>query len=153
MRDAPIKVFVDTNVLIYAEDSSEPLKQERAADWMDALWQRRCGALSIQILNEFYVNATGKIRPPLPQGIARAIVSKLAGWQPWLVDVPTIESAWLVQTRFGLSYWDSLVIASAQQSGCRYVLSEDMQHLQHYGSVQLINPFLVTPQGILESTV
>ena len=136
-----VEVFVDANVLIYSEDGREPAKQGAALQWLDVLWQRQCGRLSTQTLTEFYVNATRKIRPALAPGEARAKTRRFAAWQPWQIDAATFESAWAVESRFGLHFWDSLVIASAQHLGCRYVLSEDMAHGQQYGSVQVISPF------------
>jgi predicted nucleic acid-binding protein len=134
-------VFVDTNVLIYSEDGRDPAKQQAALRWLDVLWQRGCGRLSTQTLSEFYVNATRKIRPGLAPGEARAKIRRFAAWQPWQIDQATLESAWAVESRFGLHFWDSLVVAAAQHLGCRYVLSEDMAHEQVYGSVQVISPF------------
>ena len=134
-------VFVDTNILIYSEDSSDPAKQGIALRWLEILWERGIGRLSTQVLNEFYVNTTRKLKPPLPQALARDEIRRYAVWQPWPVDQATIESAFNVETRYGLSYWDALVIAAAQHLGCRFVLSEAMGHEVFYGAVQVINPF------------
>ena len=139
-------VFVDTNVLLYSEDGANHAKQARAVEWLHALWLRRLGRLSTQVLNEFYANATHKIKPPMPQGDARAEVRRYQRWQPWLLDHATVETAWSVQSRFGLSYWDALIVAAALAQGCRYLLSEDMQHLQVMDQMQIINPFLVGPE-------
>lgn len=134
-------VFVDANVLIYSEDGHDPAKQQAALRWLDTLWQRGCGRLSSQTLAEFYVNATRKIRPGLAQGEARAKIRRFAAWQPWQIDHATMESAWAAESRFGLHFWDSLIVAAAQHLGCRYLLSEDLSHGQQYGSVQVISPF------------
>ena len=139
-------VFVDTNVLLYSEDGAHRAKQARAVEWLHALWLRRLGRLSTQVLNEFYANATHKIKPPMPQGDARAEVRRYQRWQPWLLDHATVETAWSVQSRFGLSYWDALIVAAALAQGCRYLLSEDLQHLQVMDQMQIINPFLVGPE-------
>ena len=141
-----IAVFVDTNVLIYSEDGREPEKQARALAWLRALWDRRAGRLSNQVLNEFYTNVTRKIKPPMQAGDARAEVRRYQRWEPWLIDHATVETAWSVESRFGFSYWDALIVASAQTLGCRYLLSEDMQHGQVIDSVQILNPFLVGPE-------
>lgn len=138
-------VFVDTNVLLYGEDGADPVKQARALDWLRALWLRRLGHLSTQVLNEFYNKATRKLKPPMPQGEARAEVRRYQRWQPWLLDHATVETAWAVQSRFGIGYWDALIVAAAQAQGCRYLLTEDMQHLQVMDRVQILNPFLVGP--------
>ena len=66
-------------------------------------------------------------------------------WQPPHLDTYTVDGAWVMQDRYKLSYWDALIMSSAQQQGCHYLLSEGMQHLQTYDTVQVINPFLMTP--------
>ncbi len=139
-------VFVDTNVLIYSEDGRVPEKQAQALAWLRVLWQRRAGRLSNQVLNEFYTNVTRKIKPPMQPGDARAEVRRYQRWQPWAIDHPTVETAWSVESRFGFSYWDALIVASAQTLGCRYLLSEDLQHGQVVDSVQILNPFLIGPE-------
>ena len=132
-------VFVDANVLLYADDTRDAVKQAQSRDWLLALWQRRSGRTSTQVLNEYYVNVTRKLK--LPQGDARAKVRRFQLWQPWQIDHQTVETAWGIEARFGLSYWDSLSVAAASQAGCTHLLSEDMGHEQHYGAVQVINPF------------
>lgn len=139
-------VFVDTNVLLYADDGADPVRQGRAREWLRSLWVRRQGRLSVQVLNEYYANATRKLRPPMPAGDARAEVRRYQHWKPWALDHQTVETAWAVESRFGLSWWDSLIVAAAQQQGCRYLLSEDMQHGQRFDSVQILNPFVVGPE-------
>ena len=134
-------VFVDANILIYSEDGADPAKQQAALAWLAVLWQRGMGRISTQVLNEFYLLATRKIQPPMPAGDARAEVRRYELWQPWQTDHATVESAWAVESRYGLHYRDSLVVAAAQHLGCRYLLSEDLAHEQHYGGVQVINPF------------
>ena len=134
-------VFVDANILVYSEDGADQLKQKTSVAWLNVLWQRGLGRVSTQVLNEFYVVTTRKIKPPMPAGDARAEVRRYELWQPWQIDHATVESAWAVESRYGLHYWDSLVVAAAQHTGSRYLLSEDLAHEQHYGGVQVINPF------------
>lgn len=141
MSGASVNVFVDANILVYSEDGADQVKQKASIAWLNLLWQRGIGRVSTQVLNEFYVITTRKIRPPMPAGDARAEVRRYELWQPWQIDHATVESAWAVESRYGLHYWDSLVVAAAQHMGCRYLLSEDMVHEQHYGDVQVINPF------------
>ena len=141
-------VFVDTNVLLYSEDGADPKKQAQALAWLKELWQRRCGRLSTQVLNEFYVNATRKLQPAMSSGDARAEVRRYQRWHPWQIDQATVEAAWAAESRFKLSYWDALIVAAAQQQGCDLLLSEDLQHEQRFDSVQVINPFLVGPQRL-----
>jgi predicted nucleic acid-binding protein len=139
-------VFVDTNVLLYSEDGADAGKQARAVEWLHQLWLRRCGRLSTQVLHEFYANATRKIRPPMPAGDARAEVRRYQRWQPWQLDHATVESAWSIESRYGLNYWDALVVAAAQAQGCDYLITEDLQHEQRIDRVQIVNPFLVGPE-------
>lgn len=136
-------VFVDSNVLICAEDGADAQKQSAALAWIERLWRRRSGRISTQVLSEFYVNVTRKLKPAMPQGDAHAKVRRFAaGWNPWQIDQATIETAWAMEARHGLQFWDCLVLAAAQHSGCSLVLSEDMRHEGRYGAVQVINPFL-----------
>ena len=139
-------VFVDTDILIYSEDGRDPAKQARAIDWLRVLWDRRLGRVSTQVLNEFYVNVTRKAKPPMDRGDARAEVRRYQRWQPWTIDHATVETAWSVESRFGLGYWDSMIVAAAQAQGCAYLLSEDMQHGQQVDSVRVLNPFIVGPE-------
>jgi predicted nucleic acid-binding protein len=139
-------VFVDTNVLLYADDGRSPDKHRRAHEWLAALWMRRCGRVSTQVLNEYYANATRKPAAWVTQGDARAEVRRYQHWQPWQIDHQTVETAWAVEARYKLSWWDSLIVAAAQHQECRFLLSEDLQHGQTIDKLQIINPFLVGPE-------
>lgn len=144
-------VFLDTNVLLYAVDDRDAAKRDRARDWLVACWQRRCGRLSVQVLNEFYANARRKFDSAISAGDARAEVRRYQNWKPWVVDHPTVETAWALESRYGLSYWDALIVASAQHQGCTVLLSEDLQHEQQIDNVRVVNPFLVGPE-LLDAT-
>lgn len=139
-------VFVDTNVLIYALDPADPAKQHSAALWRADLWKSRRGRTSFQVLEEFYVQATRKW--PRGRHQARAEVRDLLTWRPVPVDASLIEQAWKVQDRYRLSFWDSLIVAAARTTSCRYLLTEDLQPNQNLDGVQVINPFLVAPQSL-----
>lgn len=141
-------VFVDTNVLLYAEDTAHATKHAQARQWLAWLWIERRGRLSSQVMHEFYVNSVRKLRPAMPQGDARAEVRRYQQWRPWLVDHATVETAWAVEARHGLSYWDALMVAAAQHQGCRWLLTEDLQHGQRIEGVQVVNPFQVEPSAL-----
>ena len=141
-----LTVFVDTNVLLYADDGRDQDKRTTARQWLSSLWQQRLGRLSTQVLNEYYANATRKLG--MPQGDARAKVRRFQLWQPWQIDHQTVETAWGFEARFGTSYPDSLIIAAASQSGCAFVLTEDLQHNQQMDAVKIINPFRMVPSEI-----
>lgn len=138
-------IFVDTNVLVYARDSSEPEKQPRAGEWLAALWKARDGRLSFQVLEEYYVTVTRKLTPGLEREEAQADVRDLLAWRPARVDGVTLETAWTVERRFGLNFWDALIIASAEAAGCAHLLTEDLAHGQVLDGVRVVNPFLQPP--------
>ncbi|MFV0679764.1 PIN domain-containing protein [Ottowia sp.] len=143
-------VFVDTNVHLYAVDERDAAKQTQAREWLRWCWTEGAGRISTQVLNEFYNNAITKFRATMPVQQARAQVRNLRQWQPPHLDTYTIDGAWALQDRYALSYWDALIVSSAQQQGCNVLLSEDMQHQQHFDAVQVLNPFLVRPQDLPE---
>lgn len=139
-------VFVDAHVLLYAVDDREPPKRDRSRAWLAACWRRHCGRLSNQVLNEFYWNARRKFATQVSAGEARAEVRRYQNWQPWLVDHTTVEAAWAVESRYGVTYWDALLVAAAQQQGCSLLLSEDLQHDQTFDTVRVVNPFVDGPE-------
>ena len=144
----PPLVFVDTPVFLYAADERDGRKQALAREWVRWCWSQRSGRISTQVLNELYHNAITRFRARMPVQQARAQVRNLRQWQPPHLDTFTIDGAWALQDRHALGYWDALIVASAQQQGCRYLLSEDLPHQQRFESVQVINPFRVRPDEL-----
>jgi predicted nucleic acid-binding protein len=138
-----VTVFVDTNVLVYARDASEPDKQPRAAAWVEHLWRTRTARLSFQVLQEYYATTTRKLEPGLSPDQARADVRNLLAWRPVPVGAQVIEAGWSVEDRFGLSCWDALIVAAARIAGCEYLLTEDLQHGAELDGLQVLNPFRV----------
>ena len=143
-------VFVDTNVLVYARDTSEAEKQPLAEAWMRHLWQERSGRLSFQVLHEFYVTVTGKLDPGLEPAEARNEVRTLLAWQPISMDRRVLEGAWSVQDRYQLAWWHSLIVAAARAAGCRYLLTEDLQHGQILEDLAILSPFESSPDALQE---
>lgn len=142
-------VFVDTNVLVYARDLSEPEKQARAAGWIAALWETRRGRLSWQVLQEYYVTMTRKLDPPRDKEAVREDVLSLRSWKPIDRDFEAMELAWAIQDRHGLSWWDALIVAAAIGSNCRWLLTEDLQAGQEIMGVTVVDPFERLPSEIL----
>lgn len=145
------QIFVDTNVLVYALDNGKSNKQERAATWIDALWDTRRGRLSFQVLQEFYITVTRKLKPGMVHDLARARVRDLTVWRPLTIGSTVVEGAWAVQDRFAVSWWDALIVSAAQVSGCRFLLTEDLQDGQDLDGTQVVNPFTHLPETILQS--
>ena len=142
------RIFVDTNVLVYSRDLSEPLKQKQAMAWMSHLWNGKNGRLSFQVLNEFYVTVTHKLQPGMDPHSAREDVRFLLAWQPISVEGRVVEGAWHILDHYQLSYWDALIVSAAQLIDCRYLLTEDLQENQKIGNVEIINPFNTPPEFI-----
>jgi predicted nucleic acid-binding protein len=138
-------VFVDTNVLLYAQDAREPVKRPAAEAWLVACWRRQCGRLSTQVLNELYANLS-RAAPALGAKDSRELVRRYRAWRPWVVDDETVDLAWTLLDQVSLSYWDALMVAAARQQACRYLLTEDLQHDQLIDGVRIVNPFLVGPE-------
>lgn len=141
-------IFVDTNILLYCFDSRDEDKRSGAQAWVACCWRMQCGRISTQVLNEFYSNARKKFSSAISAGDARAEVRRYQHWQPWSIDHATVESAWAIESRFDLNYWDALIVAAAQQQGCTHLLSEDLQHGQDIDGVEIVNPFKTTPAQI-----
>lgn len=135
------KVFVDTNILVYSRDASEPEKQGRALAWLKYLWESRNGRLSFQVLQEYYSTVTTKLRPGMAPSSAREDVQALFAWNPIPVGTDVIKGAWFIQDRYNLSWWDALIVSAAQIGGCAYLLTEDLNDGQAIGSLQVLNPF------------
>ncbi len=134
-------VFVDTNVLIYARDASEPAKQRLAADWLRHLWRERTGRISVQVLSEYYVNVTRKLRPGLSSQVAWEDVETFLTWSPQPIDAALLERARALELRQPLQWWDALIVAAAEAQGCAILLSEDLQDGASYGQVTVRDPF------------
>ena len=134
-------VFVDTNILLYARDASEPEKQAVAAKRLDQLWDGRNGKLSVQVLNEYFVNVTRKLNPGLSPEEAWDDIEALTAWEPLAMDMPILQRGYAVQCRYGLSWWDSLIVAAAEAGECATILSEDLAHGAQYSGIEVENPF------------
>jgi predicted nucleic acid-binding protein len=139
-------VFVDTHVLLAADDAFDAVRQTCARAWLQVLWLHRAGRVSTQVLNDYYVIVTRNFG--MSAGDARAKVRRFQLWQPWQIDHQTVETAWGVEARFGLRYWDALMVASAAQSGANHVLSPSLAHRQHIDGVTILDPFLTTPADL-----
>ena len=140
-------VFVDTNVLIYAQDSADPKKQQLAQAWRRELWNSGAGRTSFQVLQEFYVNVAQKW--PKARSQAREEVRDLLAWRPVRADGELLERAWFMQDRYKLSFWDSLIVAAAKAASCSYLLTEDLQDGQEFDGLRVLSPFSNDPRSNL----
>jgi predicted nucleic acid-binding protein len=136
-----VTVFVDTNVLVYARDSSETSKQPVAEAWLRELWMEQRGRTSIQVLSEYYTTVTRKLVPGLAPDEAWEDVTALLSWQPQAIDRGVLVRAREIERRHSLSWWDATIVAAAQLQNCAVLLSEDLQHGWVCGTVTVRNPF------------
>jgi predicted nucleic acid-binding protein len=134
------KIFVDTNVLIYAHDVDAKAKHEAAKRVLHGLWNERTGVLSMPVLQEFYVNVTRKIPHPLSKESARLVVST---YTTWCIDTTPAEisSAFRIEDESHIGFWDALIVASAVKSDADRILSEDLNAGQTISGVLIENPF------------
>ena len=137
-----VDAFLDTNVLIYAVSSSpaEAAKKQRALE----LIEHADFGLSSQVLQEFYVNVTRRIALPISPGDAMALLEQFRCFPLVLTDYPLIVTGAEASLTHGISYWDGTIIAAAHFLGATTLYTEDLNHGQHYGSIEAINPFLTS---------
>lgn len=134
------KTFIDSNILIYANDKDEPVKQSIAIQALDELWSNGAGSLSVQVLQEFYFNITRKIRKRIDKAEARAIVDEYSEWCG-VTTAHEVQSAFRIENTAKISFWDALIVACAQKNGATRILSEDLQHGQIIAGIEIVNPF------------
>lgn len=144
MSTEPELVFVDTNILVYAHDSGSPARQRIAQDVLRQLWDNRSGALSTQVLQEFYAVATRKLKPPMPRSGARRIVAAYSVWCTADTDPLLIVSASRLEEEHSLAFFDALIIEAALRSGASVLLSEDLQDGRRFAELAIRNPFSTT---------
>ena len=135
------RTFVDTNVLVYAHYAFEARKQPVARALLEELWASRSGALSTQVLQEFYVVATRKFDPPMSRPAAREIVALYGTWPLVRTDLPLILAASQLEERHALSFWDALIVEAARRVGATRLVTEDLQGERRIGGVRIENPF------------
>lgn len=112
---------------------------------MTELWGSRQGRISHQVLQEYYVTVTRKLRPGLPVTMARDDVRALTEWNPVVTDAALIERAWVIEGKFSLAFWDALIVAAASVSGASTLLTEDLQEGSTIDGVLIVNPFRNAP--------
>jgi predicted nucleic acid-binding protein len=132
--------FVDTNVLVYGHDPEAGRKFEQASALLGRLFAERTGALSTQVIVEFF-SACAK-KKALPADMAEGIVQDLAGWALHRPEHSDLIAAWRLHQRYQISWWDALILRSAERMGAHILWTEDLNHGQQYGPVTVRNPFL-----------
>jgi predicted nucleic acid-binding protein len=140
MKDG--KVFVDTNIIVYAYDVSAGEKHRKAVEIMKDIWSTGFGIISSQVLQEFFVNVTRKIAKPLNVLTAKEIVKDLLKWKTVSINGEIILEAIDIHNEHKYSFWDSAIIAAAIEGGAGVLLSEDLTNKQQIKGLVIKNPFI-----------
>jgi len=136
------RFFVDTNVLVYAYDSTAGKKWRTSSEVLSSLWIHRTGIVSTQVIQELFVSLTQKVKHPIQPETAREIISDLLRWPLVVNGGGNILQAVDLQIRYHFSFWDSLILQAAVVSKSEFLLTEDFQDGQVIESVTVVNPFL-----------
>lgn len=132
--------FVDTNVFVYAHDGGAGVKHTRSVELLASLFENQAGAVSTQVLSEFYSAATKKLRMTSQQ--AEEVIADLVGWTLHRPSHADLIRAAQLHRRHKISWWDALIITSAIQLECELLWSEDLSDGQRYETVTIRNPFV-----------
>jgi predicted nucleic acid-binding protein len=135
-------VFVDSNILIYAYDADGGAKRDRAQDALSRLWQSGEGRLSVQVLQEFFVNVTKKLTTQSARQTAREIVASYSAWVHQHTTAETVTRAIDIAAISQLQFWDALIVASAEQADAESLYSEDLNNGQVIAGVTIVNPLI-----------
>ena len=133
--------FLDTNTLVYANDTSFPDKQAQARALVSGVIASGKGCISTQVLAEFWVTVRLKLKKPLTAELARQQIALFNGFTIIAVDQAIFLDALSIQERYRISFWDAQILAAARRAGCSKVYSEDMQDGAVYGGMRVIDPF------------
>lgn len=133
--------FCDSNVLVYANDQADDFKWQRAVELVERLEREAIGAISIQVLQEFYVVSTRRLRPPLAPDVARRLVEGLLTWRVVSPTGRDVMDAIDSSVRWQVSFWDAMLLVAANKAAASILWSEDLNDGQVYGGVTVRNPF------------
>jgi predicted nucleic acid-binding protein len=134
--------FVDTNILIYAHDLDAGVKREQAMAKLRELWDSGTGRLSVQVLQEFYVNVTQKLTTPVARSTAREVIKTYGIWVHHATTVETVTRATELAELARISFWDALIVASAEEVDAEELLSEDLNDGQAIAGIKIVNPLV-----------
>jgi predicted nucleic acid-binding protein len=134
------RYFVDTNILVYAHDTSAGAKHERAKALVEDLWRQRSGVVSTQVLQELCVNLRRKAGHPVDLRTAREIIADYLSWDVVTNTGESILEALQLEEHYQISFWDALIVQAAEASGAAVLYSEDLSDGQTYRGVRVVNP-------------
>jgi predicted nucleic acid-binding protein len=135
------KIFIDTNIMIYAYDVTAGKKHEVAGRILADLWDSGHGVISTQVLQEFFVNVVQKIPKPMEISQAKEIIGDFLKWHVVVNNGDSILDAIDICVKYGYSFWDSMIIEAAVKGGAAVLISEDLQDGRIVSGVVIRNPF------------
>jgi predicted nucleic acid-binding protein len=135
------RVFLDTNILVYAYDRHDPRKQGVAQSLLIAGIENESAALSVQVLGEFFNVVTRQIKKPMTPDEAKEAIELFSNLLIQEIDLAMVERAIDTHKIYRISYWDALIVSAAERAGCKQILSEDLNDGQLYHSLAISNPF------------
>lgn len=135
------KVFLDTNIIIYAYDSSAGKKHEVAREILTGLWDSGLGVISTQVLQEFFINVTKKIPKPIDIDLAKGIIGDFLKWDVVVNDGESLLDAIDILVEYNYSFWDSMIIQAAVKGGAELLLTEDLEDGKVVKGVKIRNPY------------
>ena len=135
------RVFVDTNILVYAHDADAGEKHLAARELVSQLWETRTGILSTQVLQEFIVAVTRKVPSPISVALARRAVQNYSTWELVVNDSKIILQATEILEAHRLFFWDALIVSAAFAGSAAVIATEDLNHGQRIEGILVRNPF------------
>ncbi len=135
------KVFLDSNILVYAYDRHDPQRQAKAQAILKLGIEEETIVLSSQVLGEFFVVVTRRIKEPMSADKAERNIDILSVLPVVEIDLPLVKRAIHTHKNYGISYWDALIVSAAERTGCNIILSEDFNEGQKYNGILVENPF------------
>ena len=147
----PSAYFVDTNILLYVQDPKASEKRKKAAEWLEALVDRKLLVISPQVMNEFAHNVLKKFRH-VEMGALLENLENMAEWCQAPTNSVTAIQGLLIHQRFKFSFYDATLMASAIAAGCTIFLSENFTHNQRIHELTIINPFNASPRAFFDGS-
>ncbi len=135
------KTFIDTNILVYAYDTDEPIKQARAQEILKRGIEEETAILSVQVVGEFFTVVTRRIPNPLSIDEAEEVLNLLSILPIIDLDLRMVRQAVDIHRQYGIAYWDALIVAAAHRTECTQILTEDLNSGQSYHGITVVNPF------------
>jgi predicted nucleic acid-binding protein len=136
------RIFVDTNILVYAHDLSAGDRHTKASAIIESLWEEETGVISTQVLQEFYVTLTRKITNPFQPAETREIIRNYLAWPVQINDPEMTIRASEIEEKNTLSFWDAMIVAAALRLQAQKIITEDLNHGQIIEGISIENPFL-----------